>query len=65
MKLEQIQQVIPQPVNWVVFGVPIVSLFEVVNPVLQAVAFIVAIAWGAIQIYGFVERRRRKERSSR
>ena len=60
MKLEQIQQAIPQPVHWVVFGVPIVSLFEVVNPILQAIAFIVAIAWGGLQIFGWIEKRRKR-----
>lgn len=50
--LEQVQQAIPQPVNWTVIGgLPIVAWLEIVNPILQTVSFLVAIAWGGVQLY--------------
>jgi hypothetical protein len=50
--LEHVQQAVPQPVNWaVIVGAPIASFLDVVNPILQAVSFLVAIAWGAVQLY--------------
>lgn len=62
-KIEHIQAALPVPVNvGVVFGVPVISLFEVVNPVLQAIAFLVAIAWGGLQIYGWLSKRWRKRK---
>lgn len=57
MKLEQIPSTLH---HWVVFGVPIVSVFDLLNPILQAIAFIVAIAWGGMQMYGWIEKRRKR-----
>jgi hypothetical protein len=52
MKIEQIQQSIPQSVNVAVIGgLPLAAWLELVNPILQAIAFLVAIAWGGFQIW--------------
>lgn len=64
MSLDQIQQSIPSPVNWaVIVGGPLVSLLDVINPVLQAIAFLVGIGWGLFQIWIAYKRKSwRKER---
>lgn len=48
MKLDQL----PQSSPWVVFVIAQVSaVFELLNPILQGLAFVVAIALGALQFY--------------
>lgn len=55
MKLESI----PQPVSWaVILQGPVVGFLDVLNPILQAVSFVVAIIWGGIQIYSWWKKRR-------
>lgn len=63
MKLDAIQNVIPQQVqsgiNWaVIVGAPVASFLSVVNPILQAISFIVAIAWGSVQLWSWWKKRR-------
>lgn len=61
MKLETVQQAIPQPVNWaVIVGGPVVSVLDVVNPILQTISFLVAIAWGGVQLYTWWQKRNNK-----
>lgn len=61
MRFETLQSALPQPVNWaVIVGAPVLSFLEVVNPILQAISFLVAIAWGSVQLYGWWQKRKRK-----
>ena len=49
--LEPIQQQ-SLPVNLAVIGgLPVVAWLEIINPILQALAFLVAIAWGGFQMW--------------
>lgn len=58
-KFEQVVQHVPQPVSWVVvLQGPLVGFLDVLNPILQAVSFLVAIAWGAVQIYAYFNKRK-------
>ena len=57
MKLQELHDHIPSPVNWaVILQGPIVGFFNVLNPILQAVAYTVTIVWGLLQIYGWYKR---------
>lgn len=54
---------IPWPVNCaVIMGTPLLATIaeymRLINPLLQAVSFLVAIAWGSVQLYSSWKRRR-------
>lgn len=62
MKLEQIQQVIPQPIqtglNWGSIGATIATIAGW----LPSIAALFSIVWLSLQIYSWFEKRRKKKK---
>ena len=63
MKLEQIQQHIPQsvqvPANWAAVGAAISSFVGWIQGPLAVIASLLSICWLSLQIYGWFQKRRR------